>query len=68
MMHQLLNYLQLNWFQDLVDLVAAMNIIAQGARVMGWSKLADELGKIENAIQAMVNAALNRNQQQKMGV
>jgi hypothetical protein len=59
-MHHLMNYLQLNWFQDVVDIIAAMNIIAQGARVMGWSKLADELGKIELAIQAMINASLNR--------
>lgn len=60
MIHQILSQIDHHWFQDIVDLIAALNIIAQGARVMGWSKLADELAKIEEAIQVMVNTALNR--------
>lgn len=29
---------------------------------MGWNKISDECGKLENAIAAMVQAALNRKQ------
>lgn len=60
MTHQILSYLQSNWLQDAIDLYFGINILAVGCRVMGWSRLADELSKIEKAIQAMVNAALNR--------
>ena len=57
-----LHYIQHNWFQLIVDGTAALNVIAAGARVMGWSKISDECGKVEQAITAMVQAALNRNQ------
>lgn len=62
-MNEFLNYVKSNWFQLIIDFIAAMNVIVAGARVMGWNKLADECGKLENAIVAMVNAALNRNKQ-----
>lgn len=67
MIHQALSYLQLHWIQDAVDLYFGINVVAVGCRVMGWSKLADELSKIEKAIQAMVDAVLNRNQPPKKG-
>ena len=60
-MHHILEYLKMNWLQDAIDLYFGINVIAVGCRVMGWAKLADELSKIEKAIQAMVNAVLNRN-------
>ena len=49
-----------NWFQILIDVTAALNIIAAGSRVMGWSWISDECGKVEAAITAMVQAALNK--------
>ena len=61
-MHQIIAYLQLHWIQDAINLYFGINVFAVGCRVMGWSRLADELSKIEKAIQAMVNAVLNRNQ------
>lgn len=60
-MHHILIYLKANWLQDAIDLYFGINVIAVGCRVMGWSKLADTLSLIEKAIQAMVNAILNRN-------
>lgn len=51
-----------NWFQLAIDIGFGFNIVVAGLRAMGWSKLADECTKVENAIQAMVSAALNRNQ------
>lgn len=51
-----------HWFQMSIDTVAAMNVIAAGTRVMGWTKLSDELGKVELAITTMVQAALTRKQ------
>jgi hypothetical protein len=68
MVHNLLTYLQAHWLQDAVDLYFGINVIAVGCRVMGWCRLADELSKIEKAIQAMVDAILNRNQTPKTGV
>ena len=62
MIHQALTYLRANWIQDAVDLYFGINVLAVGCRVMGWSRLADELSKIEKAIQAMVDTILNRNQ------
>lgn len=50
-----------NWFILAPALVGYLNVIVAGARVMGWSQLAEFCGKLEDAIQAMVNAALNRN-------
>ena len=67
MIHQVLTYVQANWFQILVDLTAGLNVVAAGARVMGWSLISDECGKVEQAITAMVQAALNKNQLQKTG-
>jgi endonuclease/exonuclease/phosphatase (EEP) superfamily protein YafD len=59
-MNHLIEYVSRHWFQITVDVVAAMNVIAAGARVMGWTKFASELGKIEDAITAMVQAALKK--------
>lgn len=56
------HYVCHHWFQLTVDTLAALNVIASGTRVMGWTKLSDELGKVELAITAMVQAALNRGQ------
>ena len=67
MIHQVLTYVQANWFQILVDLTAGLNVVAAGARVMGWSLISDECGKVEQAITAMVQAALNKNQLPKTG-
>lgn len=58
---EIVHYVQHNWFQIIVDLTAALNVIAAGARVMGWTKISDECGKVENAITVMVQAALNKN-------
>ena len=58
----IIKYLESNWFQIIVDMTAALNIIAAGSRVMGWSYISDECGKVEAAITAMVQAALNKNQ------
>jgi len=60
MIHNILAQIKLHWLQDAIDLYFALNVIAVGCRVMGWSRLADELSKIEKAIQAMVDAILNR--------
>lgn len=57
---EIVHYIQANWFQMIVDGVAALNVIAAGARVMGWTWIADESGKLENAITAMVQAAINK--------
>lgn len=50
-----------NWFILCPAIVGYLNVIVAGARVMGWTQLADFCGKLEDAIQAMVNAALNKN-------
>lgn len=57
---EILHYLKHNWFQVIIDSIAALNVIVAGAKAMGWTKLADECQKIENAIQTMVKAALNQ--------
>jgi hypothetical protein len=62
---EIVHYIEANWFQIIVDLTAALNVIAAGARVMGWSWISDECGKVEQAITAMVQAALNKNQTPK---
>lgn len=56
------HYIQHHWFQITVDAVATLNVLAAGARVMGWTWISDECGKLEQAITAMVQAALNRGQ------
>ena len=61
-MEHIWQYIQENWWQMIIDGVAALNVIAAGARVMGWAWISDECGKLENAITAMVQAALNKNQ------
>ena len=55
-----MEYISHNWFQILVDVVAALNVIAAGSRVMGWNKLSTMCGKVEEAITVMVQTALNR--------
>lgn len=54
------HYIQHHWFQLTVDGVATLNVLAAGARVMGWSGISDFCGKLEQAITAMVQTALNR--------
>lgn len=49
-----------NWFVLSFAIVGWLNVIVAGARVMGWNQLAVFCGKLEDAIQAMVTAALNR--------
>lgn len=62
------HYIEHHWFQLTVDTMAILNVVAAGTRVMGWTWLSDECGKMEQAITAMVQAALNKNQSQKTGV
>lgn len=59
---EILHYIQHHWFQLTVDSLAILNVIAAGTRVMGWTKISDELGKVELAITTMVQTALNRGQ------
>lgn len=61
-MENIWHYVQHHWFQLTVDIMAILNVVAAGTRVMGWTWLSDECGKLEQAITAMVQAALNRNQ------
>lgn len=49
-----------NWFVLSFAIVGGLNVIVAGARVMGWTQLAEFCGKLEDAIQAMVNAALRK--------
>ena len=55
-----------NWFisQNLVIqtmvVVGVLNTFVAGAKQMGWTYLADECQKIENALKAMVDAAKNQ--------
>lgn len=53
----------LNWFLIAPAMVGCLNVVVAGARVMGWTQLATFCGKLEDAIQAMVTAALTRKQQ-----
>lgn len=59
---EILHYVQHHWFQMTVDGIAILNILAAGARVMGLTQLSDFCGKLEQAISAMVQTALNRSQ------
>lgn len=63
-MIEIIHYIQSNWFQLFVDIGFWLNIIAAGTRVMGWSRLSEELGKVEDALTAMVQVAFNRKQNQ----
>lgn len=62
---EIIHYIQSNWFQIFIDMGFALNVIAAGTRVMGWSRLSEELGKVEDALTAMVQASMNRNQSVK---
>lgn len=42
-----------------------LNAFVASCKVMGWTKLADELGKLEDAIKVFVSTAKNQNQQNK---
>lgn len=59
-MEHLTEYVKHHWFQIAIDIIAGMNVVVAGAKAMGWKKIADECTKVENAIGAMVQAALNR--------
>lgn len=59
--HAISDYLSKNWLQIVIDVIAGINIIVAGAKAMGWTAVADECLKIENAISAMVQAALSKN-------
>lgn len=61
-MNEVLQYIQHHWFQLTVDGVTTLNILAAGTRIMGWTQLSDFCGKLEQAISAMVQTALNRGQ------
>lgn len=50
-----------NWFILVPAIVGYLNAIVAGARVMGWTQLADFCGKLEDAIQAMYNSLINKN-------
>lgn len=63
---QALQYILHHWLQLTVDSVAALNIIAAGSRAMGWMRLSEECGKLENAITAMVQAFFNRNKKDEV--
>ena len=54
------HYIQANWFQLTVDIIAGINVIVAGLRVLGFTEIADEFLKVEIAIGAMVQAALNK--------
>lgn len=54
------HYIQQNWFQLFIDVGFGLNVIAAGTRVMGWSKISTELGKVEDALTAMVQAMISR--------
>lgn len=56
---EILHYIQNNWFQLSIDLIAALNVIAAGSRTMGWNKLSDELGIIEDAITDMIQTGVS---------
>lgn len=58
---EVFHYIQQHWFQLSIDAVAGLNVVAAGTRAMGWTKISDETGKVEDAITAMVQAALNKN-------
>lgn len=51
-----------NWFILAPALIGYLNMVVAGARVMGWTQLADFCGKLEDAIQAMFNVWINRKQ------
>lgn len=62
--HTILHWLKsLNWFLVIPAIGGYLNVIVVGAKVMGWSKLAEFCGKLEDALTAMVAAYLNRNKQ-----
>lgn len=50
-----------NWLEHFSAFGGMMNIIIAGSKVMGWTKLAEFCGKLEDALTAMVQAYLNRN-------
>ena len=51
-----------NWFILSSAMVGWLNAVVAGARVMGWTQLADLCGKLEDAIQAVVTAIMTRKQ------
>jgi hypothetical protein len=61
-MENVWHYTQHHWFQMTVDGIAILNVLAAGARVMGWTQISDFCGKLELAITAMVQTALSRGQ------
>ena len=46
-----------NWAVVGLVVVGILNVIVAGAKAMGWTYLADECQKIENAIAAMIGVA-----------
>lgn len=50
-----------NWFILSFAIVGWLNVIIAGTRAMGWTRLADFCSRLEDAIKAMVDAALNKN-------
>lgn len=60
-----INYLQSHWM--VISLIwfpaflGYLNGFVAACKVMGWTKLADELGKLENALKAFVDTVKNKN-------
>ena len=50
-----------NWFLLIPAFAGYLNVIVVGAKVMGWTGLANFCGKLEDALTAMIAAYLNRN-------
>ena len=46
-----------NWAVVGLVVVGILNVIVAGAKAMGWTYLADECQKIENAIAALIGVA-----------
>lgn len=45
-----------------------LNAFVASCKVMGWTKLADELGRLENAIKVFVDTARNQNRQTEIKI
>lgn len=62
--HQILQWFKdQNWFVLIPAFVGYLNVVVAGARVLGWTQLAEFCGKLEDCLQAMFNAAVTRKAQ-----
>lgn len=60
LIHYLIVYVRHDPIESVINTIFWLNIIAAGSNVMGWSRISNECQKIENALKAMVAAALNK--------